>query len=518
MTARALMIQGTGSDVGKSMLVAALCRLARQQGLSVAPFKPQNMSNNAAVCADGGEIGRAQALQALAAGLAPSVDFNPVLLKPQSDRTAQIVVHGVPVNTLDASDYMGSRDSLLPQVLESFTRLGEQHDLIIVEGAGSPAEINLRERDIANMGFARAAGVPVCLLGDIDRGGVIAAVVGTQSVMDPEDAAYITGFAINKFRGDPSLFVDGYKAIEQKTGWPCYGVIPWLAASARLPAEDGVSLESGSEQPIAQGTTRLKIVAPMLSRLANFDDADPLRQEPNVDFRFVPPGQPLPRDADAIILFGTKSTLGDLAFLRAQGWHHDILAHARAGGRVLGLCGGYQMLGRRVDDPLGLDGELASAEGLGLLSVSTQMTQGKAVREVSVRCAHSALPVTGYEIHTGETSGPDTQRPMFSVEGFVGEGFTGEGFGDGGKSSDGARSLDGRIEGCYVHGLFVNDAYRAHWLGSLRTGSPQNDRFVSQLSYNVSVEAALDEVAAGVAKALDIERLFGAAKPAGWTP
>jgi adenosylcobyric acid synthase len=346
MGARALMLQGTGSDVGKSMLTAALCRIARRRGLKVAPFKPQNMSNNAAATAEGGEIGRAQALQARACGLAPRADFNPVLLKPQSDRTAQIVVHGRVRGTAEAADYFATRDVLRSAVEESFRRLTGEFDLVLVEGAGSPSEINMRARDIANMGFARAAGVPVVLVGDIDRGGVIAAIVGAKAVLEPSDAAMIRGFVINKFRGDPALFASGMEEIERRTGWRSFGLVPWLAAASRLPAEDAVILD----RPQAGHAGALRIVAPMLSRMANFDDADPLRAEPNVDFAFIPPGRALPRDADLVILFGTKSTRGDLAFLRAQGWDIDIHAHVRAGGHVLGICGGMQMLGRSVTD------------------------------------------------------------------------------------------------------------------------------------------------------------------------
>jgi adenosylcobyric acid synthase len=484
------MIQGTGSDVGKSAIVAALCRSARRRGLSVAPFKPQNMSNNAAACPDGGEIGRAQALQARAAGIAPCVDLNPVLLKPQSDRTAQVVVHGRVVATQEAARFMGSRDGLLGAVLESFRRLAARHQLVIAEGAGSPAEVNLRARDIANMGFARRAGVPVCLLGDIDRGGVIAALVGTRAVMDPADAALVESFAINKFRGDPSLFHDGVRAIERATGWPCRGVVPWLPAACRLPQEDAVVLE---REPFADGAPArggpLRIVAPMLSRIANFDDADPLRMEPGVDFDFVPPGRPLPRNADVVLLLGTKSTAGDLAFLREQGWHHDIIAHARAGGRVLGLCGGFQMLGRVIRDPHGADGPPGDVEGLGLLEVETIMAREKVVRPARGLCARSGVAVHGYEIHTGVTRGVDTARPMLHLD----------------TGADGAVSADGRIEGCYVHGLFQADAFRGRWLQC------QQHPVTSSLAYDDTVEQALDEFTDGVEAALDVDRLLDAA-------
>lgn len=490
MTTRAIMIQGTGSDVGKSLLVAGLCRIARRRGLAVAPFKPQNMSNNAAATADGGEIGRAQALQARACGLDPQTDFNPVLLKPQSDRTAQIIVHGRPSATLQAADYMARRDSLRGAVLESFARLTARFDLVIVEGAGSPAEINLRARDIANMGFARAAGVPVVLAGDIDRGGVIAALVGTKAVIDPADAAMIRAFLINKFRGDPALFAPAMADIERLTGWPGLGIVPWLSAAARLPAEDGVALQ----QMRPTGGGKIRIAAPMLSRIANFDDADPLRNEPNVDFFFVPPGQPVPRDVDVIVLFGTKSTLADMAFLRAQGWDHDILAHARTGGRVLGICGGYQMLGQWLCDPEGVDGPAGEMPGLGLLNTHTTMQGEKTVRPVTGQCARTHLPVSGYEIHAGLTRGPDAARPFLHLP----------------AGPDGAVSPDGRIEGTYVHGLFSEDAFRAAWLDSVRAGAS------SDAAYGASVETALDDLADGLEAHLDVDRLFAFAEPPGW--
>ncbi len=485
--ARALMVQGTGSDVGKSLIVAALCRIARRRGIRVAPFKPQNMSNNAAACA-GGEIGRAQALQARAAGLEPDVDFNPILLKPETDRRAQVVVRGQALGSMEAAEYMARRGSRMDAVLASFERLMDTCELIVVEGAGSPAEVNLREGDIANMGFARRAGIPVCLVGDIDKGGVIASLVGTKAVLSRQDAAMIRGFVINKFRGDPSLFEDGLTAIEEHTGWRSFGVIPWLACAADLPAEDSVTLDGGRRR--ASGD--LRIVAPMLSRLANFDDADPLRLEPGVHFRWIPPGRPLPRDADVVILFGTKSTLGDLRFLRSQGWDHDILAHARTGGRVLGLCGGYQMLGSRIEDAEGMDGRPGREPALGLLDVHTEMSGAKAVRPVEGRCLSTGLPVTGYEIHVGETTGKDCERPMFELAG----------------RADGARSADGLIEGSYVHGVFAQDAFRRAWLE--RAGAVER----SDLDYGAAVEAALDDLANGIERAVDVDVLLGcAARP-----
>jgi len=503
------MIQGTGSDVGKSIIVAGLCRIARHRGIRVAPFKPQNMSNNAAVTPDGGEIGRAQALQALAAGIDISVDMNPVLIKPESDRRSQIIVHGRSIDRQDAARWMGQRGALLEPVLQSFQRLRAGHELIIVEGAGSPAEVNLRQGDIANMGFARAADVPVCLLGDIDRGGVIAAVVGTRQVLDAADAAMIEGFAINKFRGDPRLFDEGVTAIERASGWPCFGVVPWLHDAARLPAEDAVSATRTASdrgvQPL-DGSGRLRIAAPMLSRIANFDDADPLRQEPGVDFRFVPPGQAIPRDTDVILLFGTKSTRGEMAFIEQQGWHHDIHAHARTGGAVLGLCGGFQLLGDMIDDPGGHDGSPGSSPGLGLLAVRTHMAAAKVVRRTGARCALDDVTASGYEIHVGDTIGPDRNRPMLLVDG----------------KPEGARSDDGRIEGSYVHGLFADDAYRQAWLTRRRTaaGYLQGPAGTSKDSmtpgthagYAASIDRALDGIAGQLDDALDIDRLFALAR------
>ena len=360
---KALMIQGCGSNVGKSMLVAGLCRAARRRGLSVAPFKPQTMSNTAAVTADGGEIGRAQALQALACGLEPMTDMNPVLLKPESDTGAQVIVQGKRLTPARARDYAALKPQLMGAVLESFQRLKAAHDLVIVEGAGSPAEVNLRAGDIANMGFARAADVPVVLAGDIDRGGVIAQVVGTKAVIDPDDDAMVAGFLVNKFRGDPRLFDDGYRLIETHTGWRGFGVLPWFPQAHLLPAEDALDIASG---PRGNGIT---IACLTFSRIANFDDLDPLKAEPGVNLVMVRAGEPIPGDARLVILPGSKSTRGDLAFLRAQGWDIDLAAHLRRGGHVLGICGGYQMLGQRVSDPEGIEGPAGETAGLGHLDI-----------------------------------------------------------------------------------------------------------------------------------------------------
>ncbi len=473
------MIQGTGSNVGKSLLVAGLCRAARRRGISVAPFKPQNMSNNAAVTAEGGEIGRAQALQARAAGLEPSVHMNPVLLKPETDRAAQVVVQGRAWARAAAADYAALKPRLMGAVLDSFNRLRAAHDLVLVEGAGSPAEVNLRPRDIANMGFARAADVPVLLAGDIDRGGVIAQIVGTQAVLDPQDAAMIRGFLINRFRGDPALFDAGRGFIAQRTGWPDLGLVPWFADAALLPAEDAVDLRRST------GQGQLHIACPMLSRIANFDDLDPLAAEPDVRLTMVPPGRALPGDADVVILPGTKSTRADLAFLRAQGWDIDLAGHLRRGGHVLGICGGYQMLGRRIHDPQGHDGSPGSDPGLGLLDVETRMAPDKRL----TRIAGQALgqPVEGYEIHMGRTQGPDCARPFAHIP-----------------EPDGATSADGRVTGSYLHGLFGSDGFRAAWLRHFGAASA--------LDYGAGVEAVLDRLAAHLETHLDLDRLFALAR------
>ncbi len=476
------------------MIVAGLCRAAARRGLAVAPFKPQNMSNNAAACPEGGEIGRAQALQARAAGLAPRTDFNPVLIKPQSDRTAQLVVQGRRAGTLRPGDYVNDRGSLLAVVMESFERVASGYDIVIVEGAGSPAETNLRRGDIANMGFARHAGVPVCMVGDIDRGGVIASLVGTAVVLDPADATMVAGFIINKFRGDPTIFAPGVRAIEQQTGWPCFGVVPWIPAAARLPSEDSVALadSAGSGRPAGETGSRLKVAVPLLSSIANHDDLDPLAAEPEVDCVVVPPGKPIPRDTDLVLLLGTKSTVSDLLFCRNQGWDHDIIAHARSGGRVLGICGGMQILGRAVHDPLGVDGPAGSVEGLGLLDIETTMEERKIVRPASGRCATSGVPVQGYEIHNGRVTGPDLERPVFHLA-------------DG---PDGAQTPGGRIAGVHLHGLFTSDDYRRAWLSELGA-RPQLD-----LEFEQVVENALDEVAGGLEEAIDLERLLAIASSA----
>ena len=475
------MLQGCGSDVGKSVLVAGLCRLFANRGLSVRPFKPQNMSNNAAVTGDGGEIGRAQALQALACRTPATVDMNPVLLKPQTDVGAQLVVRGRMAGARSARDYQGGKAALLGVVLDSYRRLAAEADLVIVEGAGSPAEINLRAGDIANMGFARAAAVPVVLVGDIDRGHVIAALAGAKAVLEPADAAMVRGFVINKFRGDPALFDDGRKAIARLTGWPDLGLVPWLRAAARLPAEDAVPLRAGKTEA---GRGRVRIVIPMLPRIANFDDFDALRHEPDVELSFVPPGTALPGDADLVILPGSKATLADLAFFRAEGWDVDLAAHLRRGGRVLGVCGGYQMLGRRIADPEGIEGPPGEAPGLGLIEVETVLTGDKVLRPVRGH-GFGGAAFTGYEMHVGRTTGAGLSTPFLEIEG---------------EGPHGAAAADGRVAGAYVHGLFQAGGFRAAFLASLGARSSRRD-------HGQVVEAALDEIADVLEQSLDLASL-----------
>jgi adenosylcobyric acid synthase len=479
---RALMIQGAGSNVGKSMIVAGLARAAKKRGLRVLPFKPQNMSNNAAVAIDGGEIGRAQALQALAAGVEPHTDMNPILLKPESETGSQVIVQGRRLTTVKARDYAALKPSLMTPVLESFHRLKAQADLVIVEGAGSPAEVNLRNGDIANMGFARAANVPVILVGDIDRGGVIAQMIGTQAVLYPADAAMIRGFIINKFRGDPSLFDDGYRLIANKTGWRGLGVLPYFNRAADLPAEDALDITS------ARKPGKTIIACLTLSRIANFDDLDPLKLEPNVDVVMVKAGEPIPAEATLVIIPGSKSTRADLTFLRAQGWDIDLFAHHRRGGHIMGLCGGYQMLGKSVSDPHGIEGSAGDTPGLGLLDVATVMTPDKRLTRVKAVHAGSNLPVDGYEIHIGRTTGADCERPFVFMDG----------------APEGARSRDGRVTGSYLHGLFASDEFRRVFLSNIGVAAAPE-------SYSARVESALDALTDHMEAHLDVDGLLSLA-------
>ena len=485
MAARALMLQGTGSDVGKSVLTAGLARAVRKRGLTVRPFKPQNMSNNAAIAADGGEIGRAQWLQAVAAEVAPSHHMNPVLLKPEGEGRSQVVIRGRPVCQAEAGWFRGQRQKWLATVLESFEHLRAEADLVLVEGAGSAAEINLRTGDIANMGFARPTETPVVLVADIDRGGVIAATVGTHQVLEPADRALVKGFMINRFRGDPALFDAGYRAIESHTGWRGFGVMPFLPVIGRLPAEDAVVLERGA--PASTG--RRRIVVPHLPRIANFDDLDPLRLEPEVEVVFCPPGTPLPADADLIVLPGSKATLADLRFLKAQGWDIDVKAHARRGGAVLGLCGGYQMLGHWVRDPHGIEGPAGAEAGLGLLDVVTELVGAKTTETVTARAHDLSLDVEGYEIHVGRTSAGDQAVEWLRRAG----------------RAIGHRTQDGKICGGYLHGLFADNGFRRGYLGRLGLATAEG------VSADTMLQASLDELAAAMETHLDVDGLLAAA-------
>ncbi|WP_069301585.1 cobyric acid synthase [Neptunicoccus sediminis] len=476
--AKSIMIQGAGSNVGKSMIVAGLCRAFVRRGLKVLPFKPQNMSNNAAVTMDGGEIGRAQALQARACNVKPHTDMNPVLLKPETETGAQVVVQGKRVTTLKARDYGKMKAQLMPRVLESFHRLCAHADIVLVEGAGSPAEVNLRKGDIANMGFARAADVPVILTGDIDRGGVLAQLVGTHVLLDADDNALIKGFIINKFRGDPTLFDEGLQVAVDHTGWHGLGVLPWFKDAGKLPAEDAADIHSGGEGAF-------KIAVPKLSRIANFDDLDPLKLEPGVSVVIVEPGQRLPSDADLVLIPGSKSTIGDLAYMREQGWDADLMSHVERGKQVLGICGGYQMLGQTIMDPEGIEGPAGEVQGLGLLDVSTLMTPHKRLASVVGSDIGSGSGVSGYEIHIGETSGPDCGRPWLEIDG----------------REEGATSADGLVRGCYVHGLFIADEFRRGYLATMGV-TPGN------LVYEDVVDETLDALADHIEAHLDVEMIW----------
>ncbi|MDW3205310.1 MAG: cobyric acid synthase [Alphaproteobacteria bacterium] len=482
----AIMFQGTGSDVGKSLLVAGLARAFTRRGLKVAPFKPQNMSNNAAVTPDGGEIGRAQALQARACGRPSDTDMNPILLKPQTDLGSQIIVQGKVFGTAKARDYYGLKQTLLPKALESFDRLAGHADLVLVEGAGSPAEINLRAGDIANMGFAEAADLPVILVADIDRGGVIASVVGTHAVLDAAEQERLRGYLINKFRGDISLFDDGISAIGSRTGLDCLGVLPWFPDAVMLPAEDAVAIDRGVVATTGTGQKPIRIVVPRLSRIANFDDLDPLRGEADVSVEIVPAGKPLPGDADLILLPGSKATIADLEDFRRNGWDIDLLGHLRRGGRVLGLCAGYQMLGRTIADPQGIEGPPGTVDGLSLLDVDTVLQGPKRLVEATGRDLATGQAISGYEMHMGRTTGPGCDTPAVEIDG----------------RPDGAVSANGQVSGCYLHGIFASDAFRAAYLAQFRQGRDAGSQ------YEATVERTLDRLADHLEQHCDLDRML----------
>ncbi len=486
MKARAFMLLGTGSDVGKSLVAAGLCRAFANRGLTVMPFKPQNMSNNAAVTEDGGEIGRAQALQARAARQPASVHMNPVLLKPETGTGAQVIVQGKRAATLTAREFFRNRQQFMPAILESFRKLSHQADLVIIEGAGSPAEVNLRDGDLANMGFARAVNIPAFLVGDIHRGGVIASIVGTLAVLDGDDRQRLKGFIINKFHGDAKLFEAGKAYLEATTRRPCLGIIPHFPAARNLPAEDAVALED----MLASHSTNYKIYVLRLPRIANFDDLDPLRLEPGVSVSFLELGQPLPGDAGLVIIPGSKSTMADLASLRASGWDIDLKAHVRRGGRLLGLCGGYQMLGQKIHDPQGLEGSAGSVDGLGLLDVETTLLPDKTLTRVNATHLASGENIAGYEIHLGSSHGPDCARPFARIAGVA----------------DGATSPAGLVTGTYIHGCFAGDSFRRAFLKSLGVEA-------SSLAFNSLIEKTLDDLAAHLEQHLDLDQLLDLAGP-----
>jgi adenosylcobyric acid synthase len=486
MTARAIMLMGTGSDVGKSLVVAGLARAYALRGLKVRPFKPQNMSNNAAVTIDGGEIGRAQALQARAARVPPTVHMNPVLLKPETSTGAQVIVQGKRHAAMTARDYFRNRREFMPAILDSFRRLAAEADLVLVEGAGSPGEINLRDGDLANMGFAAAANLPALLVGDIHRGGVIASIAGTFEILPDDDRKRLKGFLINKFHGDPDLFSEGRGFLEARTGTPCLGIIPHFPAARNLPAEDAVALE----ETLASHSSGLKICVLRLPRIANFDDLDPLRLSPGVSLAFIHPGEAIPGDARLVIIPGSKSTMGDLAALRKEGWDIDLAAHVRRGGAVLGLCGGYQMLGRRIHDPQGLEGPPGSADGLGHLDVETTLLPDKTLTRVTALHLASGATISGYEIHLGSTRGPDCARPFARI----------------GDEPDGAISPSGAVMGSYIHGCFGADGFREAFLAGLGATS-------SGLAFEALIEDTLDRLARHLESHLDLDRLLELAEP-----
>jgi len=479
MSAKTLMLQGTGSDVGKSLIVAGLARAFTNRGLKVLPFKPQNMSNNAAVTADGGEIGRAQALQALAAKVPASVHMNPVLLKPESTTGAQVIIQGQIETTLTARQYFKTRQKYLPRILDSFNRLKAKADIVIIEGAGSPAEINLRDGDIANMGFAVAANVPVVLIGDIHRGGVIASIAGTFQMISNQDAECLKGFIINNFHGDIKLFDEGRLILEDTTNTPCLGIIPHFSGASKLPAEDAVALETAT----VSGTGKFHICVPRLSRIANFDDLDPLKLETGVTLEIIQPGSPIPAHTDLVIIPGSKATIADLKYLRQQGWDIDILAHVRRGGHVLGLCGGYQMLGKTITDPDGIEGPPETIKGLDLLDIKTTLAGAKTLTNVTGTHCQTNTAISGYEIHIGKTTGPDCAQPFAIING----------------TSEGASTAN--IAGTYLHGCFSSDDFRQAFLQNLGATT-------SQTNYQNTVDQTLDALAQHLETHLDLDQLL----------
>jgi adenosylcobyric acid synthase len=478
--AAALMIQGTTSDAGKSTLVTALCRVLHRRGVRVAPFKPQNMALNSAVSIDGGEIGRAQAVQAQACGIAPHSDMNPVLLKPNTDTGAQIIIHGRVVANMEAQDYHAYKRRAREAVLSSYVRLCAQYDAIVVEGAGSPAEINLRDNDIANMGFAEAVDCPVILIADIDRGGVFAHLVGTLALLSNSEQARVQGMVINRFRGDLSLLEPGLRWLERRVGKPVLGVLPYLHGM-HLEAEDAINPHNMS----AEEGVALRAIVPVFPHISNHTDFDPLRLHPQVSLTYVGPGEAIP-PADLVLLPGSKNVRADLDWLRANGWEGALLRHLRYGGKVIGICGGFQMLSNEVRDARGIEGPPGVSRGLGLLDVVTDLEPDKRLRNITGTLTLEQAPVAGYEIHAGVTTGPGLQRPFARLDGRF----------------DGAVSADGLILGTYLHGLFEASTARdalLRWAGLARPGAPD---------YALLRDVAIDRLADAVEAHLDVDRIF----------
>jgi len=488
MSAKALMFMGTGSDVGKSLIVAGLCRAYKRRGLKVLPFKPQNMSNNAAVTIDGGEIGRAQALQALAAGVEPVSAMNPILLKPEHEAGAQVIIRGKRVGSMSAKEYFTKRQKYLGPAVDAFEELCQSADLVLVEGAGSASEINLRKNDIANFGFARAVNIPVTIIGDIARGGVIASLYGTFKVIDPKDAKLIVASLINRFQGDPLLFEEGKNQIASLTNCPCLGPVPHFPDASLLPAEDILGLTGTKEK---SGTQQIKIAVPLLPRIANFDDFDPLKAHFGVDLQFIAPGNTIPVDADLIILPGSKTTRADLEFLMQQGWDIDIKSHHRRGKKIFGICAGFQMLGKIISDPHGIEGDKGSTKGLGLLDVTTELDTHKQLRIEQAVDAQFDLPLAGYHMHMGKTEGPDCATGFAVVNGVA----------------EGAKSLDGLVSGTYLHGIFALDDFRNKFLEHVISSDLQ------AFNYHRQIDQVLNDFADHLEQHLDLDELLRMARP-----
>ncbi|GAB4060425.1 cobyric acid synthase [Uliginosibacterium sediminicola] len=483
--AQMLMVQGCTSDAGKSTVVAALCRWLLRQGLQVAPFKPQNMALNSAVTSDGGEIGRAQAAQAAACRIAPHTDMNPVLLKPNSDVGAQVIIQGHAIGNMDALDYHAYKSTARAAVLESFARLRAQYQAVIVEGAGSPAEINLRANDIANMGFAEAVDCPVIIVADIDRGGVFAHLVGTLALLSESEQARVKGFVINRFRGDIALLQSGLDWLEERTGKPVLGVLPYLHG-LQLEAEDGISREV---VPVPSAAQPLRVIAPVMPRISNHTDFDALRSHPQVDFRFIGPDQEIPA-CDLIVLPGSKAVRADLAFLRAQGWEAAIARHLRYGGKLIGICGGFQMLGQTLSDPQGIEGAAGDSAGLGWLAMRTTLLPHKQLRNVAGKLSWCDAAFSGYEIHAGVSEGPALARPVAQI----------------GELNDGALSEDGLVLGTYVHGIFDQPAACDALLAWAGLVAPRSPDLAAQR------EASIERLADTIADYMDTDKLMAILK------